>query len=159
MCVHTYWTYRSKKDWYNGVGELFGLCLKGLWVKLPRKQTFNVHCQNRHLMQHTLKIHFAFNSGLHLHTRIKEIWQYHYFYHFDFFSLPDFESESVEYLLSSALPSLKSESGPLFPVNQVRNERWQQCLIPVHPCAPRRHYHVWTEPRPAHYTVSDYWLS
>lgn len=37
--------------------------------------------------------------------------------------IPDFESESVEYLLPSGLPSLKSENGPLFPVNQVRDER------------------------------------
>ncbi|KAG7236360.1 hypothetical protein INR49_001057 [Caranx melampygus] len=33
--------------------------------------------------------------------------------------VPDFESESVEYLLPSALPSLKSENGPLFPVSQA----------------------------------------
>lgn len=55
--------------------------------------------------------------------------------------VPDFESESVEYLLPSGLPSLKSENGPLFPVNQVREERWQQCLIPVRlmcPPPPRR---------------------
>lgn len=37
--------------------------------------------------------------------------------------VPDFESESVEYLLPSALPSLKSENGPLFPVSQVMKER------------------------------------
>lgn len=42
---------------------------------------------------------------------------------FSFAYIPDFESESVEYLLPSALPSLKSEKGPLFPVKQVRHER------------------------------------
>lgn len=42
---------------------------------------------------------------------------------FSFTYIPDFESESVEYLLPSALPSLKSEKGPLFPVKQVRHER------------------------------------
>lgn len=62
-------------------------------------------------------------------------------------SVPDFESESVEYLLPSAQPSLKSGNGPLFPVNQVRDERWQQCLIPVCLCPPQRHQDVWTEVR------------
>lgn len=36
--------------------------------------------------------------------------------------VPDFESESVEYLLPSALPSLKSDNGPLFPVSQEGDE-------------------------------------
>lgn len=33
-----YSTNLSKEDWYSGVGELLGLCLQGLWGKLPVKQ-------------------------------------------------------------------------------------------------------------------------
>ena len=47
VIMHASSTNLSKDDWYNGVGELLGLCLQGLWGKLPTKQAYNV--QNKHL--------------------------------------------------------------------------------------------------------------
>lgn len=44
--MHAYSTNLSKEDWYNGVGELLGLCLQGLWGKLPVEQESNEHLHN-----------------------------------------------------------------------------------------------------------------
>ncbi len=95
--------------------------------------------KNRHktsilLLEHTLKVidkNVAFNSGLHPHIRVRDFVDKRQSiltvvknpFFLQLCDVPDFESESVEYLLPSALPSLKSDSGPLFPVEQVRDER------------------------------------
>lgn len=103
--------YLSKEEWYTGVGELFGLCFWCLWDKLPIKAEINI----------------LFNAEKRGHKLAS----------FDrlFMWIPDFESESVEYLLPSGLPSLKSANGFLLPVGEFGDKGWHSCLTPAI-CAP-----------------------